>query len=172
MVTVAAGYRQPMAAPSELPRSLKLLTIWLVIGAALFLAFRAWERERSASHYRFEGASVVLKRAPDGHFHWPGRVNGVAVDFLVDTGASHTALPMALAEQAGVEMRGDLRTHTAGGVATGRAGLADIVLDGGPQTERWPVMVLPKLGAPLLGMDMLGRLNFSQRDGELRLDPR
>ena len=34
------------------------------------------------------------------------------------------------------------------------------------------LMLLPQLGAPLLGMDVLGRLNFSQRDGELRLDPR
>jgi aspartyl protease family protein len=172
MVTMAGGYRQPMAAPSELPRSLKLLTIWLLIGGAVFLAFQAWEQAQSASRFRFEGRSVVLKRAPDGHFHWPGRVNGVAVDFLVDTGASNTALPTALAERAGVQARGELRTHTAGGVAAGQAAVADIRLDGGPQVERWPVMLLPQLGAPLLGMDVLGRLNFSQRDGELRLDPR
>lgn len=172
MVTITHGYRRRMAAPSELPRSLKLLTIWLVIGAAVFLAFRAWEHERSARRFRFDGQGVVLQRAADGHFHWPGRVNGVAVDFLVDTGASHTALPLALAERAGIVSQGALRTHTAGGVADGQAGQADISLDGGPQVERWPVMLLPKLGAPLLGMDVLGRLNFSQRDGELRLDPR
>ena len=172
MVTLAGGYRQPMAArrTATLAQAAHhLVADWR---RRLPLAFRAWEQAQSASRFRFEGRSVVLKRAPDGHFHWPGRVNGVAVDFLVDTGASNTALPTALAERAGVQARGELRTHTAGGVAAGQAAVADIRLDGGPQVERWPVMLLPQLGAPLLGMDVLGRLNFSQRDGELRLDPR
>ena len=145
----------------------------MLIGGAVFLAFRAWEQAQSASRFRFEGRSVVLKRAPDGHFHWPGRVNGVAVDFLRRHRRQQHRLPLptALAERAGVQTRGELRTHTAGGVAAGQAAVADIRLDGGPQVERWPVMLLPQLGAPLLGMDA-GALNFSQRDGELRLDPR
>jgi predicted aspartyl protease len=31
--------------------------------------------------------------------------------------------------------------------------------------------VLPALSAPLLGMDVLGKLQFSQADGVLRLQP-
>jgi predicted aspartyl protease len=50
----------------------------------------------------FSGSAVEIRRAPDGHYHWPGRLNGVATDF-VDTGATTTAaVPLALAERAGL----------------------------------------------------------------------
>jgi hypothetical protein len=65
---------------------------------------------------------IGLQRAADGHFHWPGRVNGSAVDFLVDTGATSTTLPAALAHSAD----------------------------------------LPHLSDPRLGIDVPGRLQFSQ----------
>ena len=39
------------------------------------------------------------------------------------------------------------------------------------RADRLPITVLPALGAPLLGMDVLGRLPFSQADGVLRLQP-
>lgn len=157
-------------AAQELPRTLKLLTPWLLAGLAIFLAVRAWEREREASHFRLAGQAVVLARGADGHFHWPGRVGGVAADFLVDTGATTTALPQALAERAGLQPLGPLRTQTAAGTAQGFATRADIALDGGIQAERLPVAVLPQLAAPLLGMDVLGRLHFSQKPGELRIE--
>jgi aspartyl protease family protein len=32
------------------------------------------------------------------------------------------------------------------------------------------VTVLPQLGAPLLGMDVLSKLHFSQQGGELRIE--
>ena len=35
--------------------------------------------------------------------------------------------------------------------------------------ERLQVTVLPQLGGPLLGMDVLSRLSFTQTDGVLRL---
>ncbi|MFG6467633.1 retropepsin-like aspartic protease family protein [Roseateles sp. BYS87W] len=155
----------------ELPHTFKLLTIWLVVMLGVFLAFKAWEREREASRFQLAGQTVVLARAPDGHFHWPGRVNGIAVDFLVDTGASSTALPQALAEQAGLAPLGSVRTQTAGGAVRGFVARADVTLQGGVQAARLPVTVLPDLAAPLLGMDVLGRLHFSQKPGELRIEP-
>lgn len=157
---------------SELPSTLKLMTVWLLIGLVLFLVFKAWEREREASRFQLAGQTVVLTRAPDGHFHWPGRVGGVAVDFLVDTGATTTALPQALAERAGLKPLGTVRTQTAGGAAEGFVARADVALEGGVRADRLPVAVLPDLHAPLLGMDVLGRLHFSQKPGELRIEPK
>jgi aspartyl protease family protein len=159
-----------MAPPQELPHGFKLLTLWLVVMAVVFLGFKAWERERDATHFQLQGRSVRLLRAADGHFHWPGRVNGETVDFLVDTGATHTALPASLARQAGLQSRGEVRTQTAGGAARGEVALADLTLDGGVRIERLPVTVLPDLQAPLLGMDVLSKLRFSQQDGELRVE--
>lgn len=155
----------------DLPHFLKLLTIWLLVTLGLFLGIRAWEHQREASRFQLAGQTVVLTRSPDGHFHWPGRVGDLDVDFLVDTGATATALPQALAERAGLQPLGELRTQTAGGAARGYAARADIELRGGVKADRLVVTVLPDLQAPLLGMDVLGRLHFSQKPGELRITP-
>ena len=48
---------------------------------------------------------------------------------------------------------------------------ADLLLQGGVRVDRLPITVLPALGAPLLGMDVLGKLSFSQSGGVLRLRP-
>ncbi len=159
-------------AHNDLPHSVKLLTIWLLIGLLVFLGFKAWERERQASRFQLAGQAVVLTRGDDGHFHWPGRVGDVAVDFLVDTGATSTALPQALAERVGLAPLGEVQTQTAAGAARGFAARADIALDGGVRADHLVVTVLPGLSAPLLGMDVLGRLHFSQKPGELRIEPR
>lgn len=155
----------------ELPSFLKLLTIWLVIGLVIFLGIRAWEREREASRFQLAGEVIVLTRSGDGHFHWPGKVNGVEVDFLVDTGATSTALPQALAEQAGLKPLGAVRAQTAAGATRGFFARADVALEGGVRADKLTVTVLPDLAAPLLGMDVLGRLHFSQKPGELRITP-
>lgn len=153
-------------------RSLKLVTIWLLICTALFLVVQAMQHQAERSRFSFDSASgrIELKRAPDGHFHWPGRVNGVAVDFLVDTGATHTALPLALAQQAGLVFEGEMRSSTAGGLVQGRIARADVSLQGGVNAERLRVAVLPKLDSPLLGMDVISKLRLTQSDGVLALE--
>ncbi|HEY1130359.1 MAG TPA: retropepsin-like aspartic protease [Roseateles sp.] len=159
-------------AHKELPHSFKLLTIWLLVTLVLFLGFKAWERERESSRFKLAGEVIVLTRADDGHFHWPGRVGDIEVDFLVDTGATATALPQRLAERAGLTPLGTVRTQTAAGAARGFIARADIALEGGVRADKLTVTVLPDLAAPLLGMDVLGRLHFSQKPGELRIEPK
>jgi aspartyl protease family protein len=154
---------------NEFPRTLKHITVWLVLGTGVFLAVQAWQAQQRASVLTVSGNSIELRRGADGHFHWPGTVNGQAVSFLVDTGATRTALPQALAERVGLAPEGRVQSHTAGGTVQGWQARADLVLDGGVRAERLPVTVLPELGAPLLGMDVLSRLRFSQTDGVLRL---
>ena len=95
----------------------------------------------------------------------------MAVDFLVDTGATRTALPQALAERAGLVFEGRMQSATAGGVAQGWTALAELQLQGGVHAERLRVTVLPALSAPLLGMDVLSRMRFTQQGGVLRLEP-
>ena len=156
---------------TEFPRSLKHITLCLLLGTGVFLAVQAWQAQQQQSRFSSQGGVIELRRAADGHFHWPGRVNGVSVDFLVDTGATRTALPEALARAAGMVVEGRVQSATAGGVVSGWVGRADLQLQGGVQADRLPITVLPALGAPLLGMDVLGRLPFSQAGGVLRLQP-
>jgi aspartyl protease family protein len=158
---------------AEMPRTLKIATVWLVAALALFLAVQWWERERLAMRFQTDGGVVELRRGSDGHYHWPGRVNGRAVDFLVDTGATGTAIPERLARELGLQALGEVRSTTANGTTTGRLVRADIELDGGVRALHLRVVALPGLaGRPLLGMDVLGRLRLSQQDGVLRIDLR
>lgn len=152
-----------------MPRSLKIATVWLVLGTLLFLAVQAFIAQRNRPAFIVGTQEFVLQRALDGHFHWPGRLNGQAVEFLVDTGATRTALPGRLAERLGLTPEGTVRSSTAGGVAVGYEARVDLVLEGGVQVQRLRVTVLPELGSPLLGMDVLGRLRFTQQDGQLRI---
>lgn len=154
----------------ELPRTLKIWTVWLLILLTVFLGVQAWEHQRQQQRITVNAGQIVLQRGADGHFHWPGQVNGHAVDFLVDTGATGTALPEALARRAGLQMEGEVSSHTAGGIARGWRARADVELQGGVQAQRLPVTVLPQLGAPLLGMDVLSKLHFAQQGGELRIE--
>ena len=120
-----------------------------------------------------EGGVVEIRRSADGHYHWPGSINGHAVDFLVDTGATGTAISTDLARRLGLEAIGRVESSTAGGVVTGQVMRADVALQGGVRAERLRVVALPALDErPLLGMDVLGRLHWQQRDGVLRVDLR
>ena len=156
---------------SELPRSFKLVTLWLLIGAALFVAVQWLQHEQGRSRVRVEGTRIEIARGPDGHYHWPGSINGRAVDFLVDTGATGSALSTTLARELGLAAQGSVQSSTAGGVVTGNVVQADLALRGGVTAERLRMVALPGLGEhPLLGMDVLGRLRWSQSDGVLRID--
>ncbi len=161
-----------MNEPRELPHTLKLVTLWLLLGAALFLGVQAWQSQQQRARFSVDDltGAIELRRAADGHFHWPGKVNGIAVDFLVDTGATGTAIPQHLAERAGLPIDGTLQSATAGGVVRGTLARADVVLQGGVRADRLRVAVLPQLASPLLGMDVLSKLRFTQSDGVLRLE--
>ena len=63
-------------------------------GTLVFLGFQWYEREeRRTTLLGRAAASIEIRRAADGHYHWPGRINGRPVEFLIDTGASGAAIP-------------------------------------------------------------------------------
>jgi len=158
---------------NELPPAFKIATVWLLVGLLVFLAIQWWLREREQMRFQAVGGVIELRRGPDGHYHWPGRINGRAVDFLVDTGATSTAIPSGLARELGLDPIGRIRSSTAGGPVVGEVVRADVALEGGVRAERLRVVALPGLAdRPLLGMDVLGRLHWQQRDGVMRIDLR
>ena len=156
---------------ADLPRSFKLVTAWLLVGAAVFLGVQWWQHRAQQSRFHAEGGVVEIRRGPDGHYHWPGQVNGRAVDFLIDTGATGTAIPQALADELGLRAIDTVRSSTAGGDVVGQVVRADVSLQGGVNVQRLRVVALPGLGGnPLLGMDVLGKLRWQQRDAVLRIE--
>ena len=108
---------------ADFPRWLKPVTLWLLAGTVLFLAVQAWQSHGQRTRFSAHDGVIEIRRSPDGHFHWPARVNGREVDFLVDTGATRTALPASLAE--GLTAIGSVRSDTAGGVVDGESVLPE-----------------------------------------------
>jgi aspartyl protease family protein len=157
----------------ELPRTFKVVTLWLLAGALVFLGVQWWQREQLQMRFSAEGDVIEIRRGADGHYHWPGRINGQSVDFLVDTGATGTAISSALARELRLESIGSVESSTAGGIVRGQVVRADVTLQGGVRAERLRVVALPTLDErPLLGMDVLGRLHWQQRNGVLTIDLR
>ena len=154
----------------ELPGWLKHTTVWLLLAVGLFLGVQAWQRQATQARIEVMGGVVEIRRSADGHYHWPGSVGGQPVDFLVDTGATGTAIPAALARQLGLPVVGRARSNTAGGVVDAEIVQGDLLLQGGVRAERLRMTALPDLHAPLLGMDVLGRLRLQQQGGVLRID--
>ena len=157
---------------ADLPRTLKFATIWLLLGAVVFVGFEWRQHEAQKASFSAKGDVIEIRRSDDGHYHWPGTLNGRAVDFLVDTGATGVAIPAELAKKLGLETEGTVRSSTAGGLVSGQVVRADLALDGGVRAERLRMVALPSLDGPLLGMDVLGRLHWQQQDGALRIDLR
>src|SRR5690606_14870458 len=121
----------------EFPRTLKIATVWLLLGAVLFLGFQFLDRERRRTSFSIDEAGTIeIRRGPDGHYHWPGSINGRPVDFLIDTGATGTAISSELADQLGLERLGSVRSQTAGGLVTGSVVLGELRLEGGVRVDR------------------------------------
>jgi len=155
----------------DLPHAFKLATVWLVAGLAIFLAIQWWQHRSEQMRFQADAGVIEIRRSADGHYHWPGRINGRQVDFLVDTGATGTAISAALARELKLAPLGQVHSNTAGGLVTGQVVRADLQLEGGVRADRMPMVSLPALDdRPLLGMDVLGRLHWQQRDGVLRIE--
>jgi aspartyl protease family protein len=157
--------------PSDLPRTFKLVTLWLLLGLTLFVGVQWWQHRAQQTRFSAQGDTVEIRRGADGQYHWPGRINGRAVEFLIDTGATGTAISDALARELDLRAIDTVRSSTAGGMVTGRVMRADVELQGGVSVQRLRVVALPGLGAKaLLGMDVLGKLRWQQRDAVLRIE--
>lgn len=155
---------------SELSGGFKRATVWLLLGTAVFLAVQAWLAERDKPRFTIERGTLTLERGADGHYRWPGRIDGRAVEFLVDTGATRSAIPQALAGRLGLAVEGRVSSQTAGGLAEGQLVRADLELAGGVRAQGLRLLALPALHTPLLGMDILGRMRLQQDRGRLHIE--
>jgi aspartyl protease family protein len=114
------------------------------------------------------GQRTVLKADGQGHFIADGQVNGAAIRFLVDTGATLIALPAADARRMGISYANALRgtVSTANGAATAYKVKLDTVRVGEITINNVDAVVLEGgLTLPLLGMSFLNRTEM-KREGE------
>lgn len=128
---------------------------------------------RMGQHYAASGGGgggerVVLPASDGGHFFANGQVNGGSIRFLVDTGATMVALPMAEARRLGINYLNAPRggVQTANGLASAFYVKLDTVSIGPVTLNNVDGVVLESgLATPLLGMSFLKRTSM-QREGE------
>jgi len=125
------------------------------------------ESEEASAPRGSGGRTVELKAGPHGHFYSSIRVNGRAVEAMVDTGASIVALTFEDAQSAGIHVRDPEFTHRVS-TANGVARVAIITLDSVAIDDitvhnvRAAVAERGKLTKTLLGMSFLGQLSRTQ----------
>jgi aspartyl protease family protein len=110
-----------------------------------------------------------VPRAADGHYYLAGAVNGFPVVFMVDTGASMTALPARFARNAGMRAGRVMSVETAAGRNRASASQANTVNIGPFKLTDVLVGIHEQLQIPLLGMDALNRFQISQTNGIMTL---
>ena len=59
---------------NDLPGWVKHGTVWLLLASGLLLGVQAWMADQAATRFVVDGGSVEIRRAADGHYHWPGRI--------------------------------------------------------------------------------------------------
>ncbi len=117
------------------------------------------------------GSELVLKRSRNGHYFFPGTINGQPVTFLLDTGATLVSVPAHLADELGLKPGARQQAITANGTITTRATRVDTLAFGPFDLRSVPASLNPGMGGDqvLLGMSVLKHLEFTQRGETLIL---
>ena len=147
-----------------------------VLGVALvFMGSRAFDadgqfdptRERPAAIRSDGDGRLVLSAGPGGHFFFEGQANGAPIRFMVDTGATVTALTRSDARAAGLDVSDRdfaYEVETANGTARVARGVLDSLVIGDVLIEDLAVTITAddKLGGSLFGVNGLNR--FGRRE--------
>jgi aspartyl protease family protein len=119
---------------------------------------------------------VRIPVAPDGHYWVEGMVNGMSARFLIDSGATITALSENTARATGlnIDMNAPpIPLNTANGKIDARRASITTLTVGPLRANDVEVVVSPALGdVNVIGMNMLSRLkSWSVENGEMVLTP-
>lgn len=144
---------------------------WIAIFATLFAIFSfrfefigIWERLKAdisgTAGQNISGEAIELRRQDDGHYWLMVNINGEPVRFMVDSGATLTAINATTAREAGVEADGyPIILGTANGRIAAKRGVVRLLSVGPHSIENHQVVVSERFGdVNVLGMNFLNSL--------------
>lgn len=149
--------------------------VLLLLGVFFFSDLLDRQRNPNQSLQTHVGAQgvreVVLQRNKFGHYVTSGQINGMPVEFMLDTGATGVAIPTAVARQLAIPPGRAFPTQTANGVTTSYAANLQRVSVGGIELQDVGAAITPGLHSEqvLLGMSFLKHIEFTQRGDTLIL---
>lgn len=170
-----------------LGETVRMALIWIAIFAAMFAVFSfrgeiisVWERVKAdisgTANQEMVGDKILIKRGDDGHFSLRADVNGEKVDFLIDSGATFTALNLTTANQSDVPT--DVSSFpvmlgTANGDVLAKRGVIAKLKIGSYTLYDHKVVVSQSFGdTNVLGMNFLDKLKSWKVEGNsMTLEP-
>ena len=121
------------------------------------------------------GSLIVLTAGSGGHFTSGGSINGKAVNFLVDTGATNVSLSQSVADRIGLDYRKGQRgmANTANGPVPIHVVSLSVVRIGDVQVYNVDAVIVPAaMEQVLLGNSFLTRFQMKRENDMLTLDKR
>lgn len=144
---------------------------WIAIFATLFAIFSfrfefigIWDRVKAdisgTAGQNISGEAIELRRQDDGHYWLTVDINSKPVRFMVDSGATTTAINATTAKEAGVEADGyPIILSTANGRIAAKRGVVRSLSVGPHSIENHPVVVSERFGdVNVLGMNFLNSM--------------
>ncbi|QQA41384.1 TIGR02281 family clan AA aspartic protease [Pelagovum pacificum] len=157
----------------QLGKMAQQAAVWALIFVGVVAAVGLWSDIRDDVMPRQSVISenvIEIPRGPDGHYSIRAEVNGVPLDFVVDTGASQIVLSRQDAERVGIDPDGLVYSGSAQ-TANGIVGTAPVSLDRlavGPIEDRNVRAYVNEgeLFGSLLGMGYLNRFERIEIEGD------
>jgi len=114
-------------------------------------------------------SEIVLQRNRQGHYVFAGEINRRPVTFLVDTGATMTAIPGELQQSLGLEAGPSTIVSTANGQTRAYLTRIDRLALGDIELYDVRASLIPGMGVDevLLGMNVLKNFELTQRGDQL-----
>ena len=112
---------------------------------------------------------IMLRADRNGQFRGTALINGVAAPFLIDTGATQTAIPASLAGAAGLKYGRTVQNHTAGGIVTDHMTRIDRLKIGNAEIKNLQATINQHLQEVLIGMNTLKYFRMTQAGDTLTL---
>jgi aspartyl protease family protein len=100
-------------------------------------------------------SGISLKADNQGHFRGTLLINNIPMPFMIDTGATQTAIPIAMANRAKLPIGEIGRTVTANGLADNLSTQIESLKLGNAEIKNTKAIVLYKLDEVLIGMSTL-----------------
>lgn len=171
-VVIAGSYL--VANRSRMGQTMQMAAIWGFIFIGVVLVYGIWDDlQRTlipSQVVAVDGDSVMVDvpRSADGHYHLTLDVNGEAIRFVVDTGASDLVLTRDDAERAGIDVDA-LRFLGRAFTANGTVETADIRLDAVSLGEIADTDVRAVVNGGEMSQSLLG-MSYLQSFGRIEIE--